>query len=413
MRKPRISTAIALMICTARLVSGAVGAQEPDAPTSQGERSTLSRLTLTTNLSEPGATERSREQFDVDQRGFLESFGENLRFTVDLSTRAAVSSSGDVSYQNVIGVDTHKVFTGEGGDWATLVMQGYLTRIDNAASHPPFFDGPDDTEFVYRIVNLNFTRFGRGRFNVRIGHFEIPFGLEHIVNTNGTLRDFMHGPNLGVKADWGAGINGSWTLGEYEFTWSRGTGNTPFSKGNPYILAGRVGTPSNANVVLGASVFRGRVWNPGATRAWSAGVRAAPGYLSESDPLLDEAIEAGLINRYRVGVDLQWYRGRSGLLAEVAYGQDSGPAGWGHQGVFNTLVELSRSNGDERLNAYFQGRLFSRDGGSEWGRTLTGALGARYAVDNHWAVSGEYARSVLSSGGSRGGALRSQLRYRF
>ena len=66
--------------------------------------------------------------------------------------------TNDVSAAQFIGFDMHKVFTGKKGDWGTAVVQGYLTRIDNQKKHPPFFEGEDDWEMVYRIVNFNYTR---------------------------------------------------------------------------------------------------------------------------------------------------------------------------------------------------------------------------------------------------------------
>ena len=35
---------------------------------------------------------------------------------------------------------------------------------------------------------------------------------------------WVHGANIGVKADWGATVNGELESFDYEFSWSRGTG---------------------------------------------------------------------------------------------------------------------------------------------------------------------------------------------
>jgi len=372
---------------------------------------------LTTDEAAPlawsSAGARSASVADPSERTFLAALRTNLRFTADLSSRVGVDNRGGVFFENVVGLDVHKVISGAHGDWGTVILQGYLTRIDNQASHPPFFDGPHDTELVYRIANLNITRYGRGRFNIRVGHFEIPFGLEQVINTNGTLRDFMHGANLGLKADWGAGVNGSSPHVEYEVTLSRGTGNSISGHGSPYALAGRVGTPSDANFVIGASAFQGRVWNPGAVRQWSIDIRSDSSYGKDLDPLLEGTVTTGLIERRRVGVDVQWYRGLYGVLAEAAYGHDSGPSGWGRRDVLNTLVEINRGSSDGRVNAYVQGRLFTREPVQERNRTLASALGVRLAVNAHWALSAEYATSLLSPSGTWGSTTRSQIRYRF
>lgn len=158
--------------------------------------------------------------------------------------------------------------------------------------HPPFFEDDHDQELVYRIFNFNYTALARGRFNIRVGHYEIPYGLEHVVNTNGTLRDYTPGRNLGVKADWGTGVNGGFDKFEYEIGLSRCTGNVYSSDGNPYILAGRIGTPRDENVVAGFSFMVGDVAQPGTSEKTR--------------------------NRKRFGPDIQVRRGPWSMVAEAS-----------------------------------------------------------------------------------------------
>ena len=308
---------------------------------------------------------------------------ENVRFTVDLSSRMSVNTNtGDISAAQFIGFDMHKVFTGKKGDWGTAVVQGYLTRIDNQKKHPPFFDGEDDWEMVYRIVNFNYTGLARGRFNIRVGHYEIPYGLEHLVNTNGTLRDYMHGRNIGVKADWGVGINGDLDAFEYEIGLSRGTGNGYFSTGNPYILAGRVGTPRDANVVAGFSFMVGDVARPAAPRK--------------------------VLYRRRFGPDIQVHWGPWSVLAEASYGDDEG------KGVVNGLVELDWRSRGERWLIYTQTRLFNQEFPTRWDEASSVVGGVRFALDRHWAFSGQLGQEISTFGASSRGGLGSlQIRYRF
>ena len=273
---------------------------------------------------------------------------------------------------HAIGIDSHKVFSGPKGDWGTLMMQGYVMGVEPMRGS----DGSGAAMFMYRIFNLNVTRFGRGRFNVRVGHFEIPFGLEHVVNTNGTLRDFMHGQNLGLKADWGAGVNGTLGGAEYQFTVSRGTGNAPFAQSPSAVFAGRVGTPSNGNVVVGASAFSG-------------------------------------LERRRFGADVAWYRGLYGVLAETAVGDDRAEDSGTRLGAANTLVEVNRTTGDDRALAYLQGRFFRQETADGWTSAVSTAAGIRFAVDTHWSVSAEYAHALRPSSSGQGRVVRAQLRYRF
>ena len=133
----------------------------------------------------------------------------DVRFTVDVSSRAEFDDTTDeLAWEQALGVDLLHVFSGPSGDLATLTAQLYLTRIDNQSRRSPAFDDDDDLELIYRILNLNVPVLDRGRMNVRVGHFELPYGLEHWVNTNGTLRTFTSEENLGLMIDWGVSVNG-------------------------------------------------------------------------------------------------------------------------------------------------------------------------------------------------------------
>ena len=75
------------------------------------------------------------------------------------------------------GLDVHTVIAGKRGDIGTLTFQPYLLRIDDAPAAGGLFEDEHDWALQWRIANFNYTGLGHGRFNVRVGHFEIPFGL--------------------------------------------------------------------------------------------------------------------------------------------------------------------------------------------------------------------------------------------
>ena len=133
---------------------------------------------------------------------------ENLRWKFDVSGRGVFDDTGYLKSLGFFGLDLHKVFTSGNRDVATLLFQPYMTRANDLVPTPPVFDGPDDWELIWRIANVNFKLLQDGALNLRVGHFELPYGLEQTINTNGTLRDYTHGGNFGLKADWGATVNG-------------------------------------------------------------------------------------------------------------------------------------------------------------------------------------------------------------
>ena len=312
------------------------------------------------------------------------SFGDNLRFTVDVSARVLHDSERDeLATAQFVGVDLHKVFTGNHGDWGTLTLQPYVTRLNNFASHPGFFEDGDDWELVYRIFNFNYTGLARGKLNFRIGHMELPFGLEHVINTNGTLRDYIHGRNFGVKADWGVSVNGDFPDFEYEIALTRGTGNDYSNTGDPYIVSGRIATPRSESLSVGLSFLDGDVQNFG-----------------QPDQTL---------SRTRYGVDAIWKTaGPFTLLGELSFGDDEGTD------LANAIFEVDWQNANETWLVYSQLKLFGRDSPSGWDEAIQNSLGVRWAPDSHWSLSSQLTLDIDTFGNAaEKSTFALQVRYRF
>jgi hypothetical protein len=312
---------------------------------------------------------------------FPESFQENLRATLDLSTR--ISHNDDTNnnhYQHVAGLDLHKVFSNDTGDWATLRAQLYVLRQENGpggAAHP-FLEGADDWELQPRILDVNFTSLGKHIPNIRIGHFEVPFGLEHLINTNGTLHDFRHAQNIGkVKPDWGIALNDDFANWEYEVGITRGTGIEYHSKGDPYIIAGRIGSARDRNFVIGASFAD----------------------INNTRPVVGNSIG----ERERYGFDVQYYYDLFGALAEVSWGENNDGSDIRH-----TILELNWRSPGEKWFIWAQGIHEEADSAANQTESL-GHYGIRFAPDSHWAFSAMWSHSYQTDGDT----YAAQVRYRF
>lgn len=312
---------------------------------------------------------------------FPAQWNENLRFAIDLSSRQLYSSATDDWHRvDFIGTDLHKVFTGESGDIGTLTLQGYFTHIKDEEIRPPWFDGA--WTYVFRIFNFNYAVLPRGRMNFKVGHFEIPMGLEHSINTNGTLRDFTHGRNIGVKADWGVSLNGILAGAEYEVSITRGSGNSWETNGDPYIAAGRIATPSYRNLIWGVSAMSGDV------------------YVHNSS--------GQTIERQRVGVDLQWYVNQYGVLGEVSIGDKDG------EGTGTGLIEFNRTANSGLWMAYVQWVYTTLDPDDRAREDASTAyLGAKWDLAR-WDLSVQLSRDLDSFDGNPEKNLYvAQARYRF
>ena len=68
---------------------------------------------------------------------------------------------------------------------------------------PAHIDGMYDWELEFHDAYFKYSGPFKGRLNFRIGHFDVPFGLEQNVDTHSTLVQLMPMRNIGFKKDWG------------------------------------------------------------------------------------------------------------------------------------------------------------------------------------------------------------------
>jgi len=313
---------------------------------------------------------------------FASEWDQNQRFAVDLSSRALHDFDDDrFATIQFIGIDYLKIFSNARGDWGTLLLQPYITRIDNLTRHPRSFDDEDDTELIFRHFYFNYTGLSRGKFNIRLGHFEIPFGLEQVINTNGTIHDFIHGSNIGVKADWGISLNGILPNLEYDFALTRATGNEWKNQGNPYFISGRIGSSAANNFIVGVSALEGELY-------------------TGRDKTL---------SRSRLGIDFQWFIKSFTLMGDFSIGKDE------DTDIFNSLLEVDWHNLYETLIVYVQYKRFSKKvPDNSWDELNTVSLGARYEPDNHWQFDAQLNHDFSTIGdGVKRDVLALQIRYRF
>lgn len=302
---------------------------------------------------------------------------DNLRFTVDASSRSTrFSLQNRQVYVHALGFDMHKVFSGPTQDIGTLILQGYLTRLDNHPAPPGFFDSGDDTEFIYRIFNFNYTGLQGNAPNIRIGHYEVAYGLEHAIDTNGTLRQYQQGRNLGIKADWGVSLNKQLSDYEYEIGWSSGGNQELKSQNGSYVISARIGTPRDENAVYGLSLYNS---------------------------------ELGGTERDRIGFDTRQYFGRHGLFAELSIGKNN------DNDVVNGFLEWNvRSNRESWLYYTQLSYLSNETGANATDEALQGVLGLQYTPDNNWDISTQYNRDLSVFGTAQRQTLFSvQARYRY
>lgn len=333
------------------------------------------------------------ESFDDSANWLNPDFRWNdTRFSWDLAVRgvhaddaAGVKQTGTLS---AVGADLHYVFSSSSGpDIGTLRLQGYALRADGLPRTPALFEDSDDWAWTYRICDFNYTRFSGKGVNFRLGHYQIPYGLEQTKSTYGTLRDYLSRTNLGIKADWGVTLNGQLPDYEYEVSLSRGSGQTYKNLEDNYVLAGRIGTPREENLSVGASFMSGRLPD------------VSGGFVDLGKPI------GGFVKKERVGVDATWTLPIISVLSEINFGKND------NTDVASGMLEFNCSSSNENEIAYVQ--FFGSDDavkGDKYWATLGGLLYLGGGVT--WSAQLKVDLDAFE-GMERSEAMMLQLRYRF
>ncbi len=186
--------------------------------------------------------------------------------------------------------------------------------------------------------------------NIRVGHFYVPYGLQPWIDTHGTL---LQGPAMefiGMDRDWGVAIEGQNDKLEYEVGLTRGSGMDLFERDNNYAVAGKLSTPrigEHLNDWLGVSFLTGRIFDEEGVdrlRSWNMDEKG-------------DQFANNLVDRWRVGADLQQIIGPARLRFEAAWGKDEKK-----ENVLAEFFEVKYALGkDNRWTTYFQAENLTQD----------------------------------------------------
>ncbi len=315
---------------------------------------------------------------------------DNLRYSADVSSRFVKMGENDPMQLAFVGLDLHKIFSSTSRDIVTFTLQPYVAFVRNGPGRwdlspraHPIFDGSSDWGMQWRVFNANIKLMQNGLLNLRLGHIEVPFGIEHIIPTNGTALNYAHQANwVGIKADWGASLNGVWSGYEYEVAALRGSGNRYASKAltgeSPFFLSGRFGSDRSADFVWGLSLLSGTLLTPS-----------------------DAAVE-----RTRYALDLQYYYGAFGVIGELALGTGFGGPPANDSDVRQLIAELNWRTPRETVLAWLQLVDRSIDGGA----SRAALIGAEWLLLRRVTASAQLTRHMEPTTSND---VLLQLRYRY
>ena len=195
----------------------------------------------------------------------------------------------------------------------------------------------------------------------------------------------------------------------YPFHYARFARERPCPGECPWALSGRVGTPSDTNLVIGVSAFFGRMRFPTAVMRWRMGLMPPGGGGMPMGSAAEESLALRMIvERWRMGADVTQILGALTVAGELAAGQDF------DQDVLNGLAEVRWARADQTLHAYLQIVYLGQRRFDGWDQDVMLRMGGVCKVGRYATISLQYTHDLATHGSrSADGKLGIQLRLYF
>lgn len=341
-------------------------------------------LSLVTTFSFCFTQVKAEGTVEKEEHVFFSKLRENLLFRKEVILGGSWSDErNQITGRNSIGFEVLKKFSDKKGDWGNALIQMRLVRYDNQfilmnnnKVPPNHVDDTHDWELEFHDAYFKYSGRFKGRLNFRIGHYDVPYGLEQNVDTHSTLIQLITVRNIGFKKDWGVSIGGQLPEIDYEFAFTRGSGIEYIDRGENFLLSGRVGTPADENFSFGISGLYGKPKDSmGVMRGKKLGVTGKPNTWFGSTAIPEDDI----IRRWRIGLDSIYLYGPFTFKGELSYGEDV------NQDVINGVLEIDYffPGMDERLEMILQVQSAYQDINTSGGDNDTfSTLGLNYKISN-------------------------------
>ena len=189
-----------------------------------------------------------------------------------------------------------------------------------------------------------------GRFNLRIGRFYLPSGINLQTDTHGTLLQLSNERNFGFERDWFVGLWGGLSPDlTYDLYALAGSGYELRREGQKGLLGLRIAL---ANRFLFEHGWEGGV-------SWVTGERLSPHALMRSPSVEARAGDGRFIETRRLGLDARHTRpvsfGTMTLTGEWSVGRDES------DDLFSQVYQVDLLRRDRRLGWALQYRRFRQD----------------------------------------------------
>jgi hypothetical protein len=152
---------------------------------------------------------------DAPQQSWIRDFfSDNFGFRKEIMSEFDSNADGSGASRQSVGFEILKKFSTSTSTVASFDFQARMVRRDGYNPVPNEMDGAGHQGWAFEYHNLyldlyNVLGHSVGKFNFRVGHTYLPFGLNVQTDTHGTLLQLSNGDNFGFDEDWSAGFWGS------------------------------------------------------------------------------------------------------------------------------------------------------------------------------------------------------------
>ena len=269
-------------------------------------------------------------------------FHENFTFKKELYSQFTYSAQDNfedrdgfekIYSRQSVGFEVLKKFSTKSATIAAVDVQGRFVRRDNFIPVVNDMEGVERDGWFFEVHNAYADFYNifnpvlspkakgdnLGRFNMRVGRFYVPFGLNTQSDTHGTILQLSNDRNFGFERDWYVDMWGSLNKYlNYDAYYALGSGYDFSFKGQKGLAGGRVSLADKFNIDYGLQAGASFIY----------GERIDP-HAVEHSVSVGKASEGNeIVNTMRGGFDVRYRKqvpgGSLTYTTEWSFGKDEG-----------------------------------------------------------------------------------------
>ncbi len=198
------------------------------------------------------------------------TFGSKALLKYEVKSVSSYSEMNDFYTKDSLGFELYKKFHDEYGDFLTINLQmrfafnSLLTEENNVHRYRDFSSWDDYNKVIEFHNAYAQWKLLYGKLNLKLGHYDILYGLEPNVDTHQPLVQKLVLTDLHMKKDWGIFVEGSLEDFDYGMSLTLGSGMGIHREDDSYLLSARITTPP-IETYYGISFLHGNLLNTNGT----------------------------------------------------------------------------------------------------------------------------------------------------